>query len=65
MRTEAPESWVVYRMTLHGKRFRRNAVCPQSEWNTIELDRPGYHTLIQAGIANEQDAEKLARGIPG
>ena len=54
-------SWVVYKMTLHGKQAGVNAVCEQAEWDAMESSRPGYHQLIQAGIANEGDAERLAR----
>jgi len=53
--------WVVYRMTIHGKQNQINAVCEQGEWDAMQLAQPGYHTLIQAGIANEADAVKLAR----
>jgi hypothetical protein len=53
--------WVVYRMTIHGKPSGMNAVCLQSEWEAMERAQPGYHTLIQAGIANEGEAERLAR----
>jgi hypothetical protein len=65
MGTEQDTSWVVYKMTLHGRKFGQNAVCSQSDWEAIELDRPGYHTLIRAGITNEQDAERLARADRG
>ena len=58
-------SWVVYKMTLHGKTEQMNAVCEQREWEAMELSRPGYHTLIQAGITEENEAEKLARGTSG
>lgn len=60
-KTERPVSWVVYRMTLHGKMAGMNAVCDQAEWNAMELLNPGHHTLIQAGITNEGEAERLAR----
>jgi hypothetical protein len=56
-----PVTWVVYRKTIH-KQSGFNAVCEQSEWDEMELHRPGYHTLIQAGIATEVEAERLARG---
>jgi hypothetical protein len=59
--TEQAMSWVVYLMTLHGKKHGMNAVCEQEEWEAIELARPGYHRLIQAGIASEAEAEKIAR----
>ena len=53
--------WVVYVMTLHGKAVGNNAVCEQSEWDEMEAARPGYHTLVKAGIASEAEAEQLAR----
>ena len=59
--TEQTLRWVVYLMTLHGKKSGMNAVCEQGEWEAMERGRPGYHTLIQAGIASEAEAEKLAR----
>src|SRR5437867_246518 len=57
-------SWVVYVMTMHNAEGRR-AVCEQSEWEQMERDRPGYHTLVQSGITSEAEAEKLARGTAG
>ena len=57
-------SWVVYRMTVHGKPAGMNAVCEQSEWEAMERAQPGYHTLILAGITNEGEAERLARSGP-
>ena len=57
-------TWVVYLMTLHGKHSGVNAVCEQSEWDALELSRPGYHTLVQAGIASESEAERIARQPP-
>ena len=56
--------WVVYRMTIHGKPSGMNAVCQQSEWEAMERAQPGYHTLVRAGIANEGEAERLARSGP-
>jgi hypothetical protein len=58
------EKWVVYRMTINKKGTGMNAVCEESEWEAIELGRPGYHSLIQAGIASEGEAERLARNTP-
>jgi hypothetical protein len=63
MKAEDTGSWVVYKMTLHGKPLGVNAVCSQGEWEAMELARPGYHTLIRAGIASEGDAERLARDL--
>jgi hypothetical protein len=57
--TDHTMSWVVYLMKLHGKRNALNAVCEQREWEAMERAQPGYHMLVQAGIASE--AEKLAR----
>ena len=60
--TERTRTWVVYLMTIHGKTSGMNAVCEQGEWEAMERARPGYHTLVQAGIINEGEAERLARG---
>jgi hypothetical protein len=56
--------WVVYRMTLHFQHVGM-AVCEQAEWDELERERPGYHTLVKAGIASESEAERLARGTSG
>lgn len=58
-------AWVVYRMTLAKQAIGGNVVCEQSEWEAIELARPGYHVLLFSGIKTEQEAEKLARGTAG
>ena len=54
-------AWVVYKMTIHGKQGDINAVCEQGEWDAMELERPGYHVLVRDHIANEVEAEALAR----
>jgi hypothetical protein len=59
--TSKTASWVVYKITLHGKQVGVNAVCEQAEWDAMELSRPGYHQLIKSGIDNEGEAERLAR----
>jgi hypothetical protein len=59
------ESWVVYWTPVKGNPGGANAVCEQAEWDRMEADRPGYHTLVRAGIANEGEAERLARGTSG
>jgi hypothetical protein len=64
-KTNRFETWVVYRMTLRGEATGPNAICEQSEWDAMEKERPGYHTLIQAGITSEGEAERLARGTSG
>ena len=63
-KTEQCMQWVVYRMTMHGKPSGRNAVCEQAEWEAMEQAKPGYHTLVLAGITNEGEAERLARHGP-
>jgi hypothetical protein len=63
--TEQSMSWVVYRMTLRGKTTRMSAVCEQGEWDAMEIAQPGHHTLVQSGITNEGEAERLARSTSG
>ena len=58
-------TWVVYRMRINGKEVGGYVVCEQREWDAIESARPGYHTLLHAGLKTEQEAEKLARGTAG
>jgi hypothetical protein len=57
-------TWVVYLMALH-KKPGVTAVCEQSEWDAMQRDHPGQHTLIRGGIASETEAELLARGTAG
>jgi hypothetical protein len=61
---ETTVSWVVYLMTTHKKPSGMKAVCEQSEWDAMELARPGYHVLVRGGIASEVEAETLARDKP-
>jgi hypothetical protein len=63
--TQQAVAWVVYKMTVHGKPGETSAVCEQAEWDAMERERPGYHCLVRAGISNEGEAEKLARGTAG
>ncbi len=58
-------AWVVYRMNVPGRKIMGNVVCEQREWDALEAERPGYHTLVRAGITNEGEAERLARGTAG
>ncbi len=58
-------SWVVYQSNLDGKAAGVNAVCEQAEWDAMERANPGRHTLVRSGIANEAEAERLARGTAG
>jgi hypothetical protein len=62
------ELWVVYQRAVRG----RNGVvatlrltCTQREWDAMERARPGQQSLVRAGIANESEAERLARGAAG
>ena len=64
-KAEKSTSWVVYLMTLHGKKAPVSAVCEQGEWAALELARPDYYTLVRAGIASEGAAEQIARQPPG
>jgi hypothetical protein len=64
-KAERNASWVVYQMTVSGQPSGRNAVCEQAEWDAMEAERPGYHTLVRAGIPTEGEAERLARGTSG
>ena len=57
-------TWVVYLMTLRKRADGITAVCEQTEWDAMELARPGYHHLIRGGIASEVEAETLARRDP-
>jgi hypothetical protein len=57
-------SWAVYQVTIQGQPGP-NVVCPQHEWDAIEKSTPGLHRLIRGGIANEGEAERLARGTSG
>jgi hypothetical protein len=59
------ESWVVYLMTIRHHPIGMRAVCKQHEWDKMEQAQPGYHKLIQCGIATEREAELLARGTSG
>jgi hypothetical protein len=63
--TRIVDGWVVYRMVAKGKLTGGNVVCEQEEWNALEASQPGRHTLVRAGIATEEEAEKLARGTSG
>jgi hypothetical protein len=58
---QSSAGWVVYRMTINGKLSETNAVCEQSEWDAMEMARPGYHALVKADIPNEGEAERFAR----
>jgi hypothetical protein len=65
MRAAIAESWVVYSMPVKGSREGMRGICEQAEWDAMELAEPGAKTLIQSGITNEGEAERLARGASG
>ena len=65
MRHERVGTWVVYQMPVKGIPAGVRGICQQWEWDALELAKPGVHTLIQAGITNEGEAERLARGSSG
>jgi hypothetical protein len=58
-------TWVVYSIPMKGSPEGARAVCERREWEAMDLARPGFFTLIQGGIANEGEAERLARGRAG
>jgi hypothetical protein len=57
--------WVVYRTPVKGHPDGLSAVCGQREWDAMASSRPGFYTLVRAGIAHEGEAERLARGAAG
>jgi hypothetical protein len=65
MRQKFVGSWVVYEMPVKGKPEMMRAICEEGEWAAMERDRPGVFTLVQSGITNEGEAERLARGKSG
>lgn len=65
MRKKMLESWVVFLMPLHSNKQPARAVCSQGEWEELEAAQPGFHTMLQGGITNEAEAERLARGTLG
>ena len=67
-KSDQAAAWAVYRKTAHGKVSQlggQGTVCEQSEWEEMERDNPGYHTLVRANIASEPEAEALARDTSG
>jgi hypothetical protein len=53
--------WVVYERWVKGQPSGINVVCDQAEWDALEAERPGVHTLVRSGIATEGEAERHAR----
>ena len=65
MKSRVVGPWVIYRVAVKGGRDGPTAVCESGEWDAMEAARPGIHTLLRTGIANEGEAERLARGTSG
>ncbi len=57
-------SWAVYQASVQGQPGP-NVVCTQAEWEALLREQPGSCRLIRDGIANEGEAERLARGASG
>jgi hypothetical protein len=57
--------WAVYEKGAAENDQGMNVVCEQDEWDALELAQPGKNRLIRAGITNEGEAERLARGTSG
>jgi hypothetical protein len=64
-KSDEAAAWVVYRVSVQEKTAGLSAVCEQREWDEMEQNRPGYHTLVRGHITNECEAELLARGTTG
>jgi hypothetical protein len=62
--SETAGPWVVYRMPVRGRDGGMVALCSQREWDEMAKVQPGHYTLIRDGIANEGEAERLARSTP-
>ena len=65
MRNKKAVAWAVYSFPMKGSPDGMRALCEQGEWEAMDRAKPGFYTLIQAGIANEGEAERLARGTSG
>jgi hypothetical protein len=52
--------WVVYRATMSGTTGTVTVVCSQAEWDALDRTT-GRYTLLQKGILNEAEAERVAR----
>lgn len=65
MRSTRTQKWVVYSMPLRVSDTPMRFICEESEWEAMNLAKPGYYSLIQSGIENEGEAERLARGSSG
>lgn len=57
--------WVVYSCPVKGSPDPVRGVCPRADWEALDRAKPGHFTLVRAGIMNEGEAERLARGTAG
>jgi len=57
-KSEDCTAWVVYRRTIFRQAVGGVAVCEQSEWDEMELARPGHQTMIQRGITSEVEGRE-------
>jgi hypothetical protein len=55
------ERWVVFETPVHVKGRRLTVICEQEEWDAMEPALRQNYVLIQGAIANEGEAERLAR----
>jgi hypothetical protein len=59
MRSQMAVAWVVYSAPTRGCPAGTRAVCEQSEWEALVRAKPGFHTLVRAGITNEGAAGEV------
>jgi hypothetical protein len=65
MNAPNPASWVVFQTPVQGGPGTVRGICRQAEWDVMTHARPGFYTLVKAGITSEGEAERLARGTSG
>src|SRR4051812_25587343 len=58
-------TWAVFHTPATARECGRTTVCSQSEWDAIEREWPGRHTLVRGNIASEAEAERVARAASG
>jgi hypothetical protein len=59
--TPTRTSWVICKVTLPGDTDTATAVFESREWEALAQTKPGRFTLLRDGIADEAEAERLAR----
>ncbi len=58
-------TWAVFHTPATARECGRTTVCSQAEWDAIEREWPGRHTLVRGNIASEAEAERVARAASG